>query len=113
MRLRARLKDQKKSKLRALAERRRPRDIYGVIHLYEAKKNLKSKRLLLDILKEKCQFKNISLPQTQSIYVRLNTIVISSEWNQMLAHQIPRLASFEEYLTLISVIFDWLYNMTN
>ena len=97
-------------KIRALAERTRPRDIYDVIHLYKLREKIKSKKLLLQVLEEKCQFKGIPLPSLQNIKLRLNISNLNSEWKNMLAHQLPQLASFEESRAFIPTVFDWLYD---
>jgi predicted nucleotidyltransferase component of viral defense system len=96
-------------KIRALAERTRPRDIYDVIHLYQSREKLKSKELLLHILKEKCKFKGISLPDLQAIEARLNVQNLNSEWERMLAHQLPSLGPFGESWASMPAVFDWLY----
>lgn len=96
-------------KIRALAERARPRDIYDVIHLYKSKEKLKSKELLLNILEQKCKFKSIPLPSLQTIQSRLNFQNLHSEWETMLAHQLPKLGSFEEYWANMPIVFEWLY----
>ena len=96
-------------KIRALAERTRPRDIYDVIHLYKSREKLKSKELLLHILEEKCKFKGIPLPSLQAIQTRLNIENLNSEWQKMLAHQLPKLDPFEEFWASMPNVFDWLY----
>ncbi|HVX00601.1 MAG TPA: nucleotidyl transferase AbiEii/AbiGii toxin family protein [Candidatus Babeliaceae bacterium] len=100
-------------KIRALAERTRPRDIYDVIHLYKSRKKLKSKKLLLQVLEEKCKFKGISLPHLQTIETRLNISNLNTEWERMLAHQLPQLVSFEESWSFMPTIFTWLYSDAN
>ncbi|HNA61930.1 MAG TPA: nucleotidyl transferase AbiEii/AbiGii toxin family protein [Rhabdochlamydiaceae bacterium] len=97
-------------KIRALAERTRPRDIYDVIHFYQSRRKLKSKKLLLQILEEKCKFKRIPLPSLQAIQSRLDIENLNSEWQRMLAHQLPKLNLFEESWALMPTIFDWLYD---
>ena len=97
-------------KIRALAERTRPRDIYDVIHLYQSREKLKSKELLLQILQEKCKFKKIPLPSLQVIQSRLDIGNLNSEWQRMLAHQLPKLKPFEESWAIMPTIFDWLYS---
>lgn len=77
------------------------------MHLYKFRQHLKSKDLLLSILETKCQFKGVPLASAQSIQHRLDLSI--SEWDRMLAHQLPLLAPFEEYRVLIPTIFDWLY----
>lgn len=54
-------------KLRALAERERPRDLYDVVHLYRRTDANTNRALVLDILKEKCEFKGIALPTVATL----------------------------------------------
>ena len=49
-------------KIRALAERTRPRDLYDVINLFRNASARPAASLLLDILRQKCAFKNIAIP---------------------------------------------------
>jgi len=48
-------------KLRALAERERPRDLYDVIHLHRHDADV-NREAVLEILKSKCEFKGIAVP---------------------------------------------------
>ena len=49
-------------KVRALAERTRPRDLYDVINLYRNTDARPSPSVLLDVLRQKCEFKSIPTP---------------------------------------------------
>lgn len=100
-------------KIRALAERARPRDLYDIVHLYKARKKLSSKEQLLKILKEKCQFKGIPIPQLETIQTHPNKETLLSEWNSMLAHQLPQLEPFETFWGLVPTIFEWLLDPKN
>ena len=97
-------------KIRALLERTRPRDIYDVIHLYKSREKIQSKQLLLHVLEEKCKFKGIPLPRLQAIQARLNIQNLNSEWERMLAHQLPKLDSFDESWVVMPDVFEWLYD---
>src|SRR5581483_6087351 len=46
-------------KVRALAERTRPRDLYDVVNLYRNADARPSPAVLLDVLRQKCEFKGI------------------------------------------------------
>ncbi len=47
-------------KVRALAERTRPRDLYDVINLFRNTEARPSPSVLLDVLHQKCEFKGIN-----------------------------------------------------
>jgi predicted nucleotidyltransferase component of viral defense system len=96
-------------KIRALAERARSRDLYDVVHLYRARNRVASKKQLLEILAEKCRHKEIPLPDLETIKTyRKNTI--STEWQNMLNHQLPELGHYDNYWSEMPAIFDWLYS---
>lgn len=84
-------------KLRAVIERTRPRDIYDIVHLgdYFFKNNcsiLKLQRIAI----AKFRHKNLAFPGDLH---SINDIVLNEakvDWNNMLAHQINPLASFDE-----------------
>lgn len=96
-------------KIRALLERTRPRDVYDVIHLYKSREKIKNKQLFFHALEEKCRFKGIPLPNLQALQDRLNIQNLNSEWEKMLAHQLPKLDSFEESWAFMTDIFEWIY----
>jgi predicted nucleotidyltransferase component of viral defense system len=96
-------------KIRALAERARSRDLYDVVHLYRARNRIKSKKQLLAILTEKCQHKNIPLPDLETIQAHSRNTT-STEWQIMLNHQLPELEPYENYWSEIPDFFAWLYS---
>ena len=70
-------------KLRALAERARPRDLYDIIHLYQQRQRLKEKSQLLEALKQKCAFKKMNLPSMDAIERHPQKEILSSEWDNI------------------------------
>ena len=50
-------------KVRALAERTRPRDLYDVINLYRNEDARPTASVLLQVLQQKCEFKGIAVPR--------------------------------------------------
>ena len=83
-------------KIRALAERLRPRDLYDVIHLYRHESAMQSRDFILNTLRAKCEFKGIPLPTMEILENKPERAELVSEWENMLGHQMPDL-------------FDWLY----
>ena len=96
-------------KVRALAERLRPRDLYDVIHLYRHGDDRKDRSLILSTLKKKCEFKNIPIPTIESLQNKPARTELETEWENMLGHQLPMLPPFEQFWNELPVIFEWLY----
>ena len=80
-------------KVRALAERTRPRDLYDVVSLFRNTELRPSAPVLQEVLTQECRFKNISVPTLSS--VEQNKSALSGSWNSMLAHQLPALPESE------------------
>ena len=96
-------------KMRALAERERPRDLYDVIHLYRHTEMRPDREAVHRVLEEKCRFKGISFPTLRSLEQKEpQRTELQTEWANMLAHQLPALPPFEEFWKELSHVFDWL-----
>lgn len=54
-------------KLRALAERTRPRDLYDVVNLYRHGDSRPPASVLRDVLTQKCEYKSIALPSVATL----------------------------------------------
>jgi predicted nucleotidyltransferase component of viral defense system len=93
-------------KIRALAERARPRDLYDVIHLYRNDDARPAAAVLLDVLRQKCAFKGIELPGLDSL--QPYKIDLEGGWSTMLAHQLPALPPIETFWDELPTFFDWL-----
>lgn len=96
-------------KVRALAERERPRDLYDVVHLYRHDEIHPDRSVVLNTLREKCTFKGISIPTNESLLRPDAREKLLAEWEDMLAHQLPVLPPFEQFWTELPQVFDWLY----
>ena len=96
-------------KIRALAERLRPRDLYDVIHLYRRQDITPANTSLIKTLKQKCDFKGISLPSIKSLENSPERIELESEWENMLAHQLAALPSYEQFWQELPSVFEWFY----
>jgi len=96
-------------KLRALAERARPRDLYDVIHLYEERHLLSDKGKFMESLSAKCEFKKIPIPTLEYIERHPQKNILSSEWENMLRHQLPELKPFEYFWGQLVHIFEWVH----
>lgn len=93
-------------KVRALAERTRPRDLYDVINLYRNAEARPPAAVLLDVLGQKCAFKGIEVPKRQDLDGHHDDLV--GGWGTMLAHQLPALPPVETFWEALDEFFTWL-----
>jgi len=93
-------------KVRALAERTRPRDLYDVINLYRNEEARPSSAVLLDVLRQKCEFKGIAIPQTGDLDGHRGDL--EGSWDSMLAHQLPELPPVASFWEALPGFFAWL-----
>lgn len=96
-------------KIRALAERERPRDLYDVVNLYRNEGLRPDLKTLMEVLKEKCRFKGIPVPTAEMLEAKPERIELEAEWENMLAHQLPALPPFFEFWKELPGIFVWLH----
>ncbi|HEC13315.1 MAG TPA: WYL domain-containing protein [Acidiferrobacteraceae bacterium] len=96
-------------KIRALAERERPRDLYDVVHLFRHTSERPDRTSVLRTLEEKCAFKGIEVPTMANLEGRPERAELEAEWANMLAHQLPALPPFEQFWSELPAVFDWLY----
>lgn len=94
-------------KLRALAERERPRDLYDVIHLHRHDTGA-NRAAVLEILSEKCKFKGIAVPTLEALRTSPQHGALRADWEQMLAHQLPQLPPFDSFWNELPAVFNWL-----
>ncbi len=93
-------------KVRALAERARPRDLYDVINLYRNTEARPRPLVLLDVLRQKCQFKGIAVPKATDLDASKNDL--KAAWEHMLRHQLPALPPVESFWDAVPEFFAWL-----
>ncbi len=96
-------------KIRALAERERPRDLYDVVHLYRREGLNPDRSLILNTLAEKCQFKEIDVPTMEILTNQPQREDLEADWEHMLAHQLPALPPFQQFWDELSDVFEWLH----
>lgn len=96
-------------KIRALAERERPRDLYDVIHLYRHAESRPDRVQLLQTLERKCEFKGIPIPTIASLDNKPERVELEAEWANMLGHQLPQLPPFDQFWQELPEVFDWLH----
>ena len=97
-------------KVRALDERARPRDLYDIICLFRNKSLLSNHELLLSVLKKKCDHKKMEIPNFKSIKAHEKIDELDTEWESMLAHQLPLLPPLKIFWQELPSFFEWLNN---
>jgi predicted nucleotidyltransferase component of viral defense system len=96
-------------KIRTLAERCRPRDLYDVVHMSRHPDLLDRPSAIAQVLARKCEFVGIAVPDLASIHGSPFSDEIEREWGNMLGHQLPRpLAPFADFWSRLDVVFAWL-----
>ena len=96
-------------KIRALAERERPRDLYDVVHLYRHTDMRPDRAIVLSTLEKKCAFKGIAIPTMVSLEREPARAELEAEWENMLAHQLPALPPFDQFWQELPQVFEWLH----
>ncbi len=95
-------------KLRALAERCRPRDLYDVVHLHRHPDLRERAAAVLAALGRKCAHSGIPAPTPETLRSSPYRGEVEQEWRNMLAHQLPHLAPFSEFWAALEDLFAWL-----
>jgi len=95
-------------KIRALAQRARPRDLYDVVHFYRNRKMIDNPGLVHSVLEKKCAFKKMAVPTYKSIEQHEKLDELKPQWANMLAHQLPSLPPMESFWTELPAFFEWL-----
>ena len=93
-------------KIRALGERARPRDLYDVVNLFWNEQLRPAASDVHRVLREKCQYKGIGIPDTASLEPFKDEL--TNDWETMLGHQLPALPSFGSFWDAIPTFFHWL-----
>ena len=96
-------------KLRALAERCRPRDVYDVVHMHRHPDLIGMAGLVNTVLARKCAHTGIDVPTIESIRSSPYRDEIEGEWENMLGHQLPHpLPPFADFWSTVDDVFRWL-----
>ncbi len=95
-------------KIRALAERCRPRDLYDVVHTHRHPGLIGRVPDVVAVLEAKCAHAAIETPTLESIQATPFRSEIETEWANMLGHQLPFLPQFEDFWSQLDDVFTWL-----
>jgi predicted nucleotidyltransferase component of viral defense system len=96
-------------KLRALAQRCRPRDLYDVVHMHRHPDLGGQANGVLHALGQKCAHAGIEVPTLATIQSSPFRDEIEAEWENMLGHQLPSpLPPFAAFWSTLEAVFSWL-----
>ena len=95
-------------KIRALAQRARPRDLYDVIHFFRNRQMIDNPTLVYNVLQKKCSYKRIEIPTFQHIEEHEKLDELEPQWEYILAHQLSHLPTFSSFWNDLAPFFDWL-----
>lgn len=93
-------------KVRALAERTRPRDLYDVVNLYRHGDTRPPATVVHDVLEQKCRYKGIAVPTLAAL--EPHRADLEAMWKDMLAHQLPELPPVADFWAALPEFFAWL-----
>lgn len=96
-------------KLRALAERCRPRDLYDVVHMHRHPDLVGQAQAVAAVLARKCDHVGIAIPTAASLRESPYRAEVEAEWQNMLGHQLPQpLPPFADFWATLDEVFAWL-----
>jgi predicted nucleotidyltransferase component of viral defense system len=96
-------------KLRALAERCRPRDLYDIVHMHRHPDLIGLAGGVRHALEQKCAHSGIEVPTIETIHESPFREEIETEWQNMLGHQLPSpLPPFASFWSTLEDVFLWL-----
>jgi predicted nucleotidyltransferase component of viral defense system len=95
-------------KLRAMAQRGSPRDLYDVINLFRRNDLRLYPDAIHSALAEKCAVKSIAVPTAEDIMSEARRTELDADWLSMLGHQLPILPPLGPFLEELPILFRWL-----
>ncbi len=95
-------------KLRALAQRYRPRDLYDIVHTHRHSDVAARAGEVAALLDRKCEF--VGMPVPTAALLRDGDLLdqLRLDWTAMLAHQLPQLPDVDTFLAQLDDVFAWL-----
>ncbi|MHB1844238.1 MAG: nucleotidyl transferase AbiEii/AbiGii toxin family protein [Deltaproteobacteria bacterium] len=100
-------------KCRALLERTRPRDLYDVVHIGEARRGHLDLRKARELFEGKCRTKGLAPPNASSLVQQARgSAELAADWSVMLAHQLRQLPPIEQFLDRLPEALSWLDRVT-
>ena len=86
----------------------RPRDLYDIINLFRCNDLRLYPEVIRQALAEKCAAKSIDVPTAAAFDGSPLIAALESDWDQMLAHQLPALPPLQGFLDELPLLFGWL-----
>lgn len=102
------IEDLMAEKMRALAQRCRPRDLYDVVYLFRHPDLIGRAPEVRRSLVAKCDHVGIAYPTLESTLATPWRTEVEQEWGNMLGHQLPSLPPFAAAWEALSDVFNWL-----
>ena len=93
-------------KIRALAERTHPRDLYDVVNVFRNARKRPSVTVVRDVLEQKCSFRKVAVPQLSDLDRRRSRL--EDLWDAMLVRQLPALPPVDAVWDGLDEFFSWL-----
>lgn len=93
-------------KIRAMAQRGRPRDLYDIVNLFRRQDLRLYPTEIRRVLHEKCRAKSIAVPTLDSVLE--HQAELEADWDVMLSHQLPALPPVGDFVDELRNLFDWL-----
>jgi predicted nucleotidyltransferase component of viral defense system len=95
-------------KLRAMAQRGRPRDLYDIVNLFRRNDLRLYPDQIRAVFRQKCEDKDVPVPVAEDFMSDGNVAELRADWANMLGHQLPALPPLQEFLDVLPVLFGWL-----
>ncbi|MDA8314985.1 MAG: nucleotidyl transferase AbiEii/AbiGii toxin family protein [Actinomycetota bacterium] len=95
-------------KIRAMAQRARPRDLYDIINLFRRNDLRLYPDVIRQALVEKCAAKELDVPTASDFVDSPLIAALEADWSQMLGHQLPALPPLEGFFDELPLLFAWL-----
>lgn len=95
-------------KLRAMAQRSRPRDLYDIVNLFRRNDLRLFPAQIRSALAEKCAVKSIAVPTAADFVDSTLLAELTADWASMLGHQLPALPPVASFLSELPALFGWL-----
>lgn len=96
-------------KTRALYERTRPRDLYDVVYTLENKPQAFELTRVQELFARKCKTKELKVPSLAELLdIIRRAEELRSEWENMLAHQLPVLPDLDSLLSRLPDLLRWI-----
>lgn len=95
-------------KVRALVERTRPRDLYDIVFILDNRAGQTDLLSVRDVYERKCAAKGLSVARAAEIVALAGEASeLRSEWENMLAHQLPELPPLDTVLSRLEALLGW------